>query len=196
MELLDDCDTLLQKCDAENKELMIIVDLYSDVMKASPEDNTRQLILLCSLYQLDQLIDEPTKVTNNLSTLIDLISSCVKENFSAAGVVQLGISDHSLIYAVRKLVMPKTISTVEEVIDYKFVDAKHFIGDISKIPWYTIQHFNNPNDCWRVLRGLFNELLERLAPMPHKRTRGSSVPWITPQIKGLMRSTCYQKSMP
>ena len=29
--------------------------------------------------------------------------------------------------------------------------------------------------------------------MLHKRTRGSSVPWITPQIKGLIRSRDYQK---
>ena len=43
--------------------------------------------------------------------------------------------------------MSKTNSTVKEVRDYKFFDAEHFIDDISKILWYTIQHFNNPNDC-------------------------------------------------
>ena len=29
--------------------------------------------------------------------------------------------------------------------------------------------------------------------MRHKRTRRGSVPWITPQIKGLMKSRNYQK---
>ena len=91
--------------------------------------HTPQLSLLCSLYQLDQLIDEPT-VTNNSSNLIDLVLSNTKENFSAAGVVHLGISDHSLIYAVRKFAMPKTKSTVKEVRDYNFFDPKHFIDDI------------------------------------------------------------------
>ena len=52
---------------------------------------------LCSSLPLKQLIMEPTRVTINCSTLIDLImtnSSCV----SKSGVLHLGISDYSLTY--------------------------------------------------------------------------------------------------
>jgi hypothetical protein len=69
-------------------------------MKTSPDAHTRQLNFLCSLYQLDQLV-KPTRETNTLATLIDLVLTNAKENISTSGVIDLGMSDHSLIYAVR-----------------------------------------------------------------------------------------------
>ena len=39
--------------------------------------------------------------------MIDLVLTNVKENIHASGVIHLGISDHSLIYAVRKFMLPK-----------------------------------------------------------------------------------------
>ena len=69
-------------CESENKELIIIGDINCDVMKTSPDAHTRQLNFLCSLYQLDQLINKPTRKTNTSATLIDLVLTNVKENIS------------------------------------------------------------------------------------------------------------------
>ena len=59
------------KC-AESRELILVGDLSCDVSKVSLDPHTRQLTFLCSLYQIDQLIDEPTRVT---ATTIDLVSA-------------------------------------------------------------------------------------------------------------------------
>ena len=66
-----DFEVFLRKCDLANQELIIMGDLNCDVSKSSPESNTRKLQLLSLLYQLDQLISEPTRVTGTLATLID-----------------------------------------------------------------------------------------------------------------------------
>ena len=55
---------------------------------------------LTALYNLDQLIKEPTRVTITSSSLIDLILTNQPNNISNSGV-DLGMSDHSLIYAVK-----------------------------------------------------------------------------------------------
>ena len=56
-------DLFLCKCDLENIALMVVGDTNCDFVKSMPDSHTRRLQLLCSLYQLDQLITEPTRVT-------------------------------------------------------------------------------------------------------------------------------------
>ena len=100
MDLFNECEIFFQRCDAESRELILVGDLNCDVSKVSLDPHTRQLSFLCSLYQIDQLIDQPTRVTDTSATMIDLVLTNVKENIHASGVIHLGISDHSLIYAV------------------------------------------------------------------------------------------------
>ena len=45
--------------------------------------------------------NEPTRVTSTSATLIDLILPNTPENILQSGVIHLGISDHSLVYALR-----------------------------------------------------------------------------------------------
>ena len=150
MNLFNDCETFFQKCESENKELILIGDINCDVSKALPDAHTQQLIFLCSLYQFDQLINKPTRVTNTSATLIDLVLTNTKENMSACGVIDLGLSDHSLIYAVRKFTVAKSKPIVKEVRNYKHFHADCFLGDLAKMPWHVIYQDNNPNECWRV----------------------------------------------
>ena len=106
------------------------------------DPHTRQLIFLCSLYQIDQLIDKPTRVTDTSATMIDLVLTNVEENIHASGVIHLGISDHSLIYALRKFMLPKTNPGVREIRDYKHFDAELFVEDLSLMPWNEIQQYS------------------------------------------------------
>jgi hypothetical protein len=83
-------------------------DLNCDISKFPQDSNARKLQFLSSLYQLDQLINEPTRVTSTSATLIDLFFTNKQQNIMQSGVVHIGISDHSLIYAVRKFALPKS----------------------------------------------------------------------------------------
>ena len=58
---------------------------------------------LWSMCGLRQLIDCPTRITSNTSTLIDHILTNTKENISQSGVIAIAISNHSLIYCTRKI---------------------------------------------------------------------------------------------
>ena len=50
-----------------------------------------------------QLIDEATRVTITTSSLIDHIVTNTPEKMSDFGVIHTGLSDHSLIFAIRKI---------------------------------------------------------------------------------------------
>ena len=67
----------------ENKELIIVGNLNCDVNKVPPDSPTYKLQTLSSLYQLTQVINDPTRVTEATSTLIDLILTNKAENICA-----------------------------------------------------------------------------------------------------------------
>ena len=49
---------------------------------------TKQLIFLCSLYQIDQLIDLPARDIDTSATLIDLVLTNGKKNVSVVGQIR------------------------------------------------------------------------------------------------------------
>ena len=89
---------LLQTINDENKEI-----LNCDLLKPNPNHPTNKLRSLFEIYQLTQLIDEATRITETSSTLIDHFITNEPEKISKCGVIHTGISDHSLIYAFRKI---------------------------------------------------------------------------------------------
>ncbi|CAB4026141.1 RNA-directed DNA polymerase from transposon BS [Paramuricea clavata] len=185
--------SFLAKCDNEDKELILIGDLNCDVSKTIPDPHTCKLQFLCSLYQIDQLIKESTRLTPKSATLIDLILTNRPENISRSGVIHLGISDHSLVYAVRKFTLPNGRQKIRQVRNFKNFVENDFIRDVSQLPWEMVYQFGDPNLCWQVWKSLLLDALNRHAPLRHKRIRNNPVPWINPQIKELMRKRDYHK---
>jgi hypothetical protein len=73
MDLFDAYDIFLLNCDAENKELILLGNINSDVGKSPPEAHTIRFQSINTLYNMAQLIEEPTRVARTSATIIDLI---------------------------------------------------------------------------------------------------------------------------
>ena len=139
------------------------------------------------------MIKEPTRVTSTSSSLIDLVFTNQPNNISNSGVIDLGMSDHSLSYAVKKVTMPKYRQTGSKVRNFKRFNETDFIEELSGIPWYLATQYMNPNDNWHVWKSFFLEALDRHAPLIYKSIKHNSVPWINSNIKKLIRSRDYHK---
>ena len=84
------------------------------------------------MHSLSQIIESPTRITSNSSSLIAhvLINSCEKNTNS--GVIDLSLSDHHLIFCTKKLVgqefnfhkQMKCIS-LKKYTPEKFVEENH-----------------------------------------------------------------------
>ena len=105
---------------------------------------------LSSVYPLEQLILEPTRVTKSLAATIDLIFTSETKNIARSEVIHAGMSDHSLIYAVRKLVIPKRRPVTKEVRNLKKIVREDYINDLRDIPWQNVETINDPNLAWKV----------------------------------------------
>jgi hypothetical protein len=151
-------------------------DLNCDVSKFHPDAHTRRLQFLSCVYQLEQLINQPTGVTRKSATLTDLISTNKKENIVKSGVIHLGISDHSLIFAVRNFFTPKSRKNVRYVRNFKNFNATDFLNDLSQMPWENVAQYENPNSCRQLWKSFYLQILNRHAPFRCMRIRGNSLP--------------------
>ena len=56
----------------------------------------------CSRFCIYNQIRDPTRVAEKTKTLIDVVLASHPERFAVCGNLQLGLSDHDLVYAIRK----------------------------------------------------------------------------------------------
>lgn len=106
IELLDIFESFLQKVDSKNKELIITGDLNCN-LAIDKNIHIKKLNDLMDVYQLQQHIKSPTRVTATSKTLLDLILTKIDDTKTVnAGVIHLGISDHSLVFICLKLLTP------------------------------------------------------------------------------------------
>ena len=87
----------------EGKEVILLGDTNCDLSDANSPCHVKYIKDIYATYGLKQLIKEPTRVTVQLSTLIDHIAVSITDNIVESGVLKITlISDHYLVYAVRK----------------------------------------------------------------------------------------------
>ena len=93
-------EKLIQQVDNKNEEFYLLGDLN---LLDSSLSNVKTLQEITQLYQLTQVINEPTRVTKSTKSILDVCITSSPDKIIPSGVVHLGISDHSLVYATRKL---------------------------------------------------------------------------------------------
>jgi hypothetical protein len=80
--------------------------------------------------QLTQMITKPTRITSSTSILIDLFITNNTEGIVHSGVYPLAISDHNLIFAIRKIGIPRRSPRYVETQNFKKFNASTFLSDI------------------------------------------------------------------
>ena len=190
-------EQVLQFFERENKEIIVLGDTNCDLLAIEQEvslnvehNNTKRIKDLYQLYGLTQLISEPTRETCHTSTLIDHIAVSAASNIVESGVLKISISDHYMIFCVRKYRgalkgQHKKVNTRQ----MKDFDQNSFLSDISSIDWDSIlncsKDINTAVENWS---NVLSMIIEKHAPMRHRRVSEKYCPWITTQLKALART--------
>ena len=192
MDFFDHLEKLIKQIDDENKEMYLLGDLNCDMLKKEALQNTstKKLNSLYELYQLFQLIEEPTRITMKSSSLIDHIVTNTPEKICHSSVIHTGISDHSIIFAIRKIrIIEKKENNTVEMRNMKKFDKGRFLDELLTQHWEYVYFFgNDPNAMWEIWKDLFLEVLDKHAPLQRKKIRSHKIPWITSQIKSLINT--------
>ncbi len=158
-------------------------DLNCDLISEFTNDsNTNELKFVTNMYQYKQLIQEPTRVTRNTKSLIDNFFTNKPENIILAGVSKIAISDHYLIYGVRKFSSLKANTRIIEFRDFKNLNERAFLDDIRSIGTLNLHQYASANEMWLVWKENFTKICDKHAPIKRRKIRNKSNPWITEQL--------------
>ena len=90
------------------------------------------------------------------SSLIDHIVTNTPEKISDSGVIHTGISDHSLVFAIRKISVIKKQEHTVEIRNMKNFSEEKFIAELSKQEWEYVYFFaDDPNAMWEIWKRIF-----------------------------------------
>lgn len=182
----DYLEMVISKLDAEDKEYIILGDINSDLLPSNQcsDSNVKVLKSLLEVFQLTQLITEPTRITQTSETLLDLIITNKPDRILVSGTNQLGCSDHNLVYATRKIsnsskVCSKYITTRQ----YKHYDFNKFNEELASVDWEKFKDYNDINESWNSWRTVFLNIASSNAPLRTKRVRNNPAPWMTADLR-------------
>jgi len=122
----------------EHKNVVIVGDFNCDYAQQYGDlvTSTTGKKLQTSLLQFDYTMvnNEPTRVTQDSSTLIDLVIASKTGLISSTRNLELGISDHMLVFASVQTRVRKSPPRIVRGRTFKMFNQRNFISDLEEAP--------------------------------------------------------------
>ena len=109
-----------------------------------------------------QILNTPTRVTDQISSLINLIFVNNYQTISNKTVILTGLSDHDLITCVRKVNNVKYESETISYRDYKNYDVNVINTELFNINWDGVYNSNSPNHSLNVMKSVLKDTIDML----------------------------------
>ena len=142
----DKFNDMPEKIWSSRKNIIIMGNLNSDLLyrgRTTEESYLgRRLQCILSTYGLKCVIKEPTRISENAQTLIDLITVSNPDKVTNTGASHLGISDHSLVYANVRMRKEKQQLVAKTVKSYSKLDSQSLKADIESALWSVCEVFD------------------------------------------------------
>ena len=170
----------------KKKTVIIVGDLNLDRLRL---DRSEGKILrdLEEASDLHCLINEPTRVTANSQTLIDVMLTNNPALFKNCGVYNPEISDHSMIYGEMTEKVKKHTSKTLVHLQTKTTDFDNFNKDLIDAPWHVGEIFDL-DDAYDYWRNRFDSIANKHATMTKKRVLERDVCFMTKEWKAAIRN--------
>ena len=137
----------------------------------------------CTMLGLKQLIEVPTRVTCSNSTIIDHILASFPNRDSQKGVVDVGLSDHQIIYCTRKFSKTKR-GTHKEI---RCHSLKNYSADIydeamGRVDFPNYLNFENINYAYSNFIQKVMRIIDLVASIKTRRIKQNSQEWFDDEV--------------
>jgi len=159
-------------------ELFILGDLnidYLNDLRKPAYDNCLKAA------NLKQLIQTPTRITLNTLTLLDHILSN-SMHINRSGVITCGMSDHDVIYVVRKRFKPKVAPRTYFGRCYKHLDVNQLESELANLPWGLLDSVDCSEDLLDTIRKLVLPIVDKKFPARKKSIKAHKSPWMSHEL--------------
>lgn len=142
---LSELGEILERVYLESDIIILMGDININLLNETPQ--SKMFLDLLNNFELQQIVKDPTRVTQNTQTLIDVICVSQNVNFKNSNTTDvLGISDHMLVSC--------EVSTEKEMVcpdiiyyrNFSNIDLNSFAIDATyHTPWNNLSNFQNIN---------------------------------------------------
>ena len=124
------------------------------------------------MFGLKQLIEVPTRVTCSTSIIIDHILASFPDRVSQQGVIDVGLSDHQIIYCTRKISRVKR-GMLKQI---RYLSLKNYSADIYeealvRVDFPNYRNFENINDAYSHFIQKVMRVIDLVAPIKSRRIK-------------------------
>ena len=131
---------------------------------------------------MKNLITSTPRITKTSKTLLDLILTNNKKRILSSGVVDVQISDHSLVFTILRLQSRKIYARC-----YKNFNPIIFLEDLQNAPFHVMDVFDDVEDKLFAFESLYLDIINEQAPIKKFHVRGNQVPFMTEQRRKSIR---------
>lgn len=165
--------------------IIIMGDLNMDKLKV----NGREAKLLRDIeevFELTCLITEPTRNTDTSQTLLGVLLTNQPDLFKNAGVSDIGLSDHCMVYGFLKETVKKHTAAIINCRSFKNLDMEEFKNDLEEAVWFeqNVTGIDKLYDNWYT--GLMR-MVDKHLPLKRVKARDIDVPYMMGEWKEAIR---------
>ncbi|XP_048582992.1 uncharacterized protein LOC5512908 isoform X1 [Nematostella vectensis] len=180
---------MLDSVSAQGQEVILCGDFNCCLLSSKRNDpDCRQLKSIFSCLDFKQLITKPTRIIKDSKSLVDLIAVNCPMNIRDSGVISSHLSDHELVYCVRKLYWKWAPAQTKTFRNYANYDSRKFCEDLKGFDWNSVltpngQAVTGVDDLWNGFKSAFMCIADSHAPVIQKRVRSvDNCPWLNKEI--------------
>ena len=193
LDWFDNFTIMMDAVTLENKEFMLLGDFNIDLLKPQT-----QWAHLYQMFNLHQLIDKATRITETSKTLIDHIYVLSKHNIIETCSPISGCSDHSpvcITWLKKGTRIPKSGHKVIQYRCYRNFDENSFLLELSHSSLSLVYQYTDPDEALEYWLQSFTRIYDKHVPIKTKRVKHvSKPPWLTEEIEQAMHFRDYLKT--
>ena len=129
------------------------------------------------------MIKTATRITKYTSSLLDHVITNSEERVIQSGVIEVGLSDHQMIFCSRKILRTKfNKHNTVKIRSLKHYNKELFLVSLQNMNFPNYQNYDNVNEAYTDLVIKITSVLDKIAPLKEIRIKNSSQEWFDAEI--------------
>ena len=147
---------------------------YRNAIGKEIPQHTRSYLEFCFKHSLEHIITRPTRVTDQTATVVDRILTNSRDKISQSDVIDLRLTDHDLIYCIRKTSLPKSHKHNEIFVrSMKRLSAEKYLKILRQIVFLNYLTYTSLNDASSDFVHRFVGAINFIAPVKKIRVNAN-----------------------
>ena len=202
-DFMDNFESMLEKgsTTASEQEVIVMGDFNCDYWaNRSRIPECKKLKNIFKFLQFSQLMKKPTRTVQDSGTVLDLVSTNYPKNINNSGMIATGLSDHDLVFCVRKINSTESPPEIRTFRNYAKFDREKFKHELREVDWNVSEESLETSQSnqlhveehWNNFKTKFITVVDHHANVIQKRMRGTNnCPWMNAEIKHKIRERDY-----